>query len=386
MKKIILFLNILILLTTACTQSPILLKGEIHDFEANQLYLYDVNDEFYNNVDLIDSIPVIDGSFTYNIDSIESKLYFIALQNGKQENIQQGAYLFIEPTNMQISISSDKYNRMQVKGEGSKLEDKYLAFCEQKEAKGNRVLLDSLDALFYAAREKGDREEMKRIKELSSPYYDESREQKQQFIKEAIEKEKGTLFGLYLYFSNQFQHSTFSTLEEINKVRNFISEFDSTAKSSSYYTRIEKGLQRFERCAVGNKAPDIAGFDTNNNPLSLSNFKGKYVLIDFWSSGCGWCRKETPYLLEAFNKYKNNNFTILGVSSDYHKNDWLKAIEEDKSFWDHLLIPKDSIRTIMNKYCIIGIPHILLIDPEGKIIAKELRGDNISKTIAEYIK
>lgn len=121
------------------------------------------------------------------------------------------------------------------------------------------------------------------------------------------------------------------------------------------------------------------------NPISLSQFKGKYVLVDFWSSGCGWCRKETVYLQKAYDLFKDKNFTILGVSSDFRQKDWLRAIEEDKSFWNQLLMPKDTIKKVMDQYCIIGIPHIILIDPQGIIIAKELRGEEIAKVIGANI-
>lgn len=109
------------------------------------------------------------------------------------------------------------------------------------------------------------------------------------------------------------------------------------------------------------------------------------MLVDFWSSGCHWCRLETPNLQKAYQTFKNKGFTILGISSDFRKQDWLEAIEEDNSRWNQLLLPRESIREVMETYCIVGIPHIILVNPKGVIIAKELRGETIFDTVKEAV-
>jgi peroxiredoxin len=248
------------------------------------------------------------------------------------------------------------------------------------------MVLDSLDYLFYQAREKNNRAEMERIKKTSGPYYDDSRKKFSQLLEQEKERTKGTYFGLYLYYSYSFQNNTISSKDEIQNVRKYINSFDSESKSSRYYNLIEETLCRFEKCATGAPAPLFSGLTTKGKITSLKQFRGKYVLIDFWSSGCHWCRLETPNLLKTYNAFKNKKFTILGVSSDYKEQEWKKAIAEDKSFWDQILLPKKDIRSVMDKYCIVGIPHIILIDPQVIIIAKELRGDDIYNTVAKYIK
>lgn len=380
MKKSILLLGALLTLSNYNQAQTI--RGEIQSFKTPMVYLYQVKDEYYGSATLQDSIRVVNGQFTYKYKSAISDLYYLSLQKRDREK-EQGEYLFLSPIDMKITIDKDKKGKVALQATGSTIQDQYQAFRKEKDIRGNRQVCDSLNELFYAAREKDDRTEMARIKEASGPYYDESRTKTQAYVNECIKKEAGTLFGLYLYFANRFQHNTFGTAKEIADVRNHIATFNDEAKASTFYTRIEEGLKRFEACATGSPAPAIAGTDMKGNPISLSQFKGKYVLVDFWSSGCGWCRKETVHLQKAYDLFKDKNFTILGVSSDFRQKDWLNAIEEDKSYWNHLLIPKDDIKKVLDQYCIIGIPHIILVDPQGIIIAKELRGEEIAKTIGE---
>ena len=114
--------------------------------------------------------------------------------------------------------------------------------------------------------------------------------------------------------------------------------------------------------------------DINGKPVSISDFKGKYVLIDFWASWCGPCRKENPNVVAAYNKYKDKNFTILGVSLDKDKDSWIQAIKNDNLAWTQMSDLKQWESAAVSTYKIQGIPFNVLIDPTGKVIAQELRG------------
>ena len=140
-----------------------------------------------------------------------------------------------------------------------------------------------------------------------------------------------------------------------------------------------------KKILVGNKAPNIVGIDENGKNISLIDFRGKYVLIDFWSSSCKWCRKETPNIRKAYDEFKSKGFVVLGVSTDLYKSEWLKAIEADKATWRHLLLPKEQRSRVLESYNIIAIPEILLVDPDGNILAKGLRGEQIYETIRMHI-
>lgn len=137
---------------------------------------------------------------------------------------------------------------------------------------------------------------------------------------------------------------------------------------------------------LNKQAPDLTMTDVNGKPLSVSNFKGKYLLIDFWASWCGPCRQENPNVVAAYNQFKNKNFTILGVSLDEDKAAWQKAIEKDHLTWNHMSDLKQWESAAVQAYGFDGIPFNVLVDPAGKIIASSLRGQDLSNKLAELLK
>ncbi len=149
--------------------------------------------------------------------------------------------------------------------------------------------------------------------------------------------------------------------------------------------KITDKYMKAKQFAVG-KSIDFTLPDKNGTEFKLSSLKGKYVLVDFWASWCVPCRAENPFLLKAYSELKDKNFTIVGVSLDDERANWLKAVEADKLPWTQVSDVKGFKTEVALRFGITAIPQNVLIDPDGKVIAKDLRGEDVNKKIASFIK
>ena len=157
------------------------------------------------------------------------------------------------------------------------------------------------------------------------------------------------------------------------------------AKTGPFADVISKTLTSSSFGKIGSAMPDFTQNDQNGKPVRLSSFKGKYVLVDFWASWCKPCRMENPNVVAAFQQFKGKNFTILGVSLDKTKEDWIKAIADDQLYWSHVSDLKFWDSEVVPLYGIEGIPFNVLLNPEGKVIATDLRGPDLEQKLKEVL-
>jgi peroxiredoxin len=303
-----------------------------------------------------------DGIFTLKGSIPEPGLFWIVLSD------EQPQYIYLE--NNPIKISGSKKDIKNLKIEGSASQNDF----DQFQTTFN-PLIGELNALAAQLQQAGN--EGKRDKLMVK--YDSVVSLINTEVGKFVMAKKSSYVSPFVLFVTAQLNQNPAQLEYYYKALAGPVQKSNIGKSLSEYITYSKVG------SVGSAALDFTQNDTAGQPVSLSSFKGKYVLIDFWASWCRPCRAENPNVVKVYNKFKNKNFTVLGVSLDQEKLAWVKAIEKDKLIWTQVSDLQQWNNEVARMYRVQSIPQNFLVGPDGNIVAKDLRGEDLEKKLCELL-
>lgn len=318
-----------------------------------------------------DSAKVVNGHFVFKSEIKEPAMAFLFNSRFSKEPLS--VQFILEKGNYTIKGNLNSHKNIEITGGANQESYKEFSASIRKIAEP----LDSLFELYKPAAMQKNQEEMDRLSELMAPY----QKKKKELIKDYISTHPNSFVSLlFLYDIVSTMHEKFAIVEKL------FSDLDTTIQNSGTGKLVNYIISVRKKTSVGATAMDFTLNDERGNPVKLSDFRGKYVFLDFWAAWCVPCRIQNPNIVKAFNKYKDKNFTVLGVSLDTDSAKWQQAIKDDKLTWTQLCDFKGFSTEPAQKYLVRSVPVNYLIDPNGIIIARDLHGDELEKELAKRLK
>ncbi len=347
---------------------PIQVEGELKNSTVSHLYLHHQE----GDMTFSDSLAVAKGRFKFQSKLSEPRMFWITF--GRDAAQQPNLVFFVDEIPVKINLlNGDSIVYSAVNG-GPTQND----YMEYKSMINNFIALQQrMQNDFTEAAQKGDYNAQTAIRNE----FENLNKQYLSGLKNFIKTHPKSAMSAHVLASDLNNPNI-----PITEVEEALSYMDPSMKDNSNVKATQKRIDDKRGTMVGYKATNFAQADPNGKMVQLSDFKGKYVLVDFWASWCRPCRMENPNVVAAYNKFKSKGFTVLGISMDSNREAWLAAIQQDMLAWTQLSDLKGWGNEVGKLYGVSGIPANYLIDKDGKIIAKDLRGPALEEKLAEVLK
>ncbi|MEM8894285.1 MAG: TlpA disulfide reductase family protein [Bacteroidota bacterium] len=363
MKYLIPFLSILVFISCdSIPENTIALDLHVTNPQGSLVKLEKVWDE---GVIVQDSFLLdAEGKYSGRVEVTEPTFYRLNITDRQYVN------LILTNTDVRIVASGDQANGS-AKVTGS-LDTDYLTNA-RKLAKDFQENVQMLQAEFVQARSSGDINTVQDIQEQF--VYLQNKNTRE--LKEMIWGMDESIAAVFAVSYFQDEEAVFPFLDSVAR------RFEVALPSSPYTSSIVAKINTMAVTAIGSVAPDIQLPSPEGENVALSSLRGKYVLIDFWAAWCRPCRVENPTVVKAYNRFADQGFEVYGVSLDRKRDDWIRAIAADGLPWKHVSDLKYWNSDAAKQYKVSAIPATFLLDPEGRIIAKNLRGEALTAKLEE---
>lgn len=367
MKRLLLTLLISGMMISCSAQDQkaadeVTLSGQILNApESAQLTLQKI---WNNDITTVDTLQLEeDGSFSTNVKIDEPHLFRINAGG------RQYVPLIIGENDVELTVNmTDRSKTPDVKG--SEETEKLYAFSEMMNSREMRIR--EIDTKYRKA-----------VNEKDKIKAEEIREEYMAFEKQYAENLKDHIRSMGVSVATFYALSTLDWDKEFVFADSVVDVFNKEMPDSKYTEALVSRADQMRSTAIGSVAPEIALPNPEGEIVKLSSLRGNYVLLDFWAAWCGPCRRENPNVVRMYNKYNDKGFEVYSVSLDKTKEKWLKAIEDDNLSWTHVSDLKYFNSEAAQTYQVQAIPYTLLLDKEGRIIGKNLRGKELENKLEE---